>query len=66
MSTEVWLMKNAARELASDGIMFDPTDAHILIAAAELAAVSTDLSKLTHNEQYTIISAYDQVARVMI
>jgi len=66
MSTEVWRMKQAARELASDGILFDPSDDHILIAAAELSGVPTDLLKLSSDERYTIVNAYDQVARVMI
>jgi hypothetical protein len=59
-------MVRAARELASDGILHDPSDDHLLIACAELAAVPTDLSFLTQSERYAIINAYDQVARVLL
>ena len=66
MTTEIWVMAHHARELAADGILFDPCDDDILIAAAEMAYVPTDLAKLSRDERFTIVNAYDQVARVMI
>lgn len=54
-------LKTAAAELGRDGILSDPTDDTILLAAAELAegCESVDLLTLGDNGRNAICAAYD-------
>lgn len=56
---EILLMIRCAKELAMDKALYDPSDDDILIAAAELAEVSTDLAKLAQWPRDLIVAAYD-------
>lgn len=58
------LMCLAARELAADEVLCDPSDDEILVAAAELAegCDRVDLLALSDNQRAFITQAYDNVA----
>jgi hypothetical protein len=55
-------MASAAEELAREGVLYDPTDDNILIAAAELAGITPvelDLSTIGRYETAFICTAFD-------
>ena len=56
-------IKNAARELAREDLLCDPSDDDILIYAAELAegCDRVDLLALSDGQRNAIIKAYDRV-----
>jgi hypothetical protein len=55
-------LKRAAYRLALDGVLSDPSDDEILLAAAELAEDPRDLSTLSYNEKEEICAVYDRHA----
>lgn len=60
---QMMAMCRAARELASDEVLFDPSDDEILIAAAELApgCDRVDLLALSDGQRLRIVQAFDAV-----
>jgi len=51
-----------AKQLKREGILGDPSDDDILIAAAECAGYDGDLTRLHPIDRYRIIAAYDSQA----
>jgi len=58
MYDDIRLLCNAAWEIGRDGVLPDPTDSELLIAAAELCGSKRDLSLLTPIQVSTIVDAW--------